>query len=313
VTDPARYAVVVLTYGTPAKTQKLFLRQGEGPDYVMAPGDPDGSNAAVGGADNRSFAKKFSPCNLTDPHKNTSTDFNAMTTPATGLAGVRGGRFVDYPTQAGYFFQWNYSSRAFQPTTPAGAFTNWNSSNYNPGFWNAAADETCPPGYRRPQDGNPSAYNTDEAVAGSEMRQSLWLNPQDNGTSNLDNSAWGYYADGYFDRRQIVTSVDGHGNSAVASPGTKAAYIGRLFFNPSAASGNYNASLFFPAAGSRYYSDGTLHFVGDGGGYLSSTLSPEYREWYPGLRAWYLSFNFEIARQFCSSVTYGFSVRCVRE
>ena len=303
--NPARYAVLVLTYGTPVKMQKLFLRQGEGPDYVMRPGDKNGSDNSVGGVDDRSFARKFSPYNLTDPNGNTQTDFNSMTSTATGLLGADGGRFTDFPTQAGYFFQFNASTRAFHPTTPVGNFANWG-QNQGSAYWNVTADETCPAGYRRPRDGNNTTHNAYGPVAGSEMRQSLWLNPQGgDAVNNLDNSVWGYYADGYFDRRQIVASASDYPNTAVATPGAHVAYVGRLFYNPRESSDNYNASLFFPAAGNRDYSYGTLSYTGYQGVYGSSSSNSS-------LHAWILHVGGDIAQNGVSTRSNGISVRCIR-
>ena len=304
--NPARYAVVVLTYGTPAKKQKIFLRQGEGADYVMRPGDKDGDGNIVGGADNRSFARKFSPYNLVDPNGNTESDFNNMTTAATGLLPVNGGAFADYPTQAGYFFQWNYSRRAFHPTSPM-VITNWYSSSGN-AFWRAGTDETCPAGWRRPQDGNTSlAHNTTGPIEGSEMRQSLWLNPKagladfiDN--SFRDNSIWGYYADGWFDRREIEASF----GPSVSSNTKDVANVGRLFFNPNTTSNSYHASLFFPAAGTRTSYSGGLYDGGFSGYYWSGSSS-----WTDS--AWHLYLDADLAKPGCyRSRSYAMSVRCVR-
>jgi len=303
ITNPARYAVVVLSYGTPAKKQKLFLRQGHGADYVMRPGDKDGISMAVGGAEERSFARKFSPYNLTDPNSNTETDYSAMTSVTTGLLSVNGGVFVDYPTKAGYLFQFNTSTRAFHPTTPTGAFANWNIYNGSE-YWDGGIDETCPTGWRRPQDGNTiSSHNSTGAVAGSEMRQSLWLNPQSGTESSYNNSVWGYYADGYFDRREISASACFYTNTAVNSSNKEVAYIGNIFFNPTT-----NASLFFPAAGRRNFYNGSFDYAGYGGYYLSGSSFSTGAAWI--LRFFGTSAN---ASQHGYVCQYGFAVRCVRQ
>jgi hypothetical protein len=106
-------------------------------------------------------------------------------------------------------------------------------------------NEISPDGYRRPDDGSISGEET-AGTTDSEVRQSLFNHPQSgwNYPNNYtDNSCWGYYADGFFDRCEIE-------NGILVSPENRyIAYIGRLFFNPIAASDHYNASLFFPAAG----------------------------------------------------------------
>ena len=64
--------------------------------------------------------------------------------------------------------------------------------------------------------------------------------------------------------------------------------------------------VFFPAAGRRNGSDGTLDDAGGDGRYWSGS---------PGSsrRAWYLYVNSGYAYQYDGSRTYGFSVRCVRQ
>jgi hypothetical protein len=89
----------------------------------------------------------------------------------------------------------------------------------------------------------------------------------------MDNTAWGYYADGFFDRRPIENARGGNArpSSAVAVTGNGVAYLGRLFFNPLPASERYNASLFFPATGYRNPENGSLTGAGSYGMYWSAT------------------------------------------
>ena len=179
-TFPARYAVIVIYYGPcKSRAQKLFLRQGEGGDYV--PGMASGARWSV---------------------YNVNNNFN----------------FTDFPTKAGYFYQFSSTPTAFAPIGPA------------PGLWPDPSGETtmanvCPTNYIVPT-GGPSSNLTDILTA---------------------SFTWGYYADGYFDRRQIVNSPGNSlTNSAVAVTTNNVAYSGRLFFNVST-----NASIFFPSAGFR--------------------------------------------------------------
>jgi len=215
----------------------------------------------------RPDAVKFSPYNLTVTQGGT---FNAD-------IGIKGGGFTQYPTQTGAYFHWAglVAPRfAWDPFTP-GAVTGWNNLNVT-GFWNAymATHETCPEGYRRPNDGSISAANTIGAVAGSEFRQSLWLNPPtglDGIVGDISNNVTGYYADGFFDRRQIVGApgnYDPGSNSSVSVANAGIAHRGYLFFNP-----NNNASLFFPSAGVRStsYSGGPLQNPGSAALYISSS------------------------------------------
>jgi len=257
-TFPARYGVIVLAYRNYGLLQYLFIRQGEDPDYVMRPEDAmtvpaEGINNPVGpGA--RPAAVKFSPFNLTK-----AGALNAA-------VAVRGGVFTTYPTQAGAYWQWaNSGTNTRYAWSPVGMLTDWDITTPS-GFWNtlSAIHEACPNGYHRANDGSISEYINPGSVSGSEYRQSLWLNPPTGQNSNMDNSVWGYYADGFFDRRQIVESINNAENSTVSYylsnlfdvRNRDIAYIGRLFFNPTT-----NRSLFFPAAGYRttdFVQTGTL-------------------------------------------------------
>lgn len=74
---PARYAVVLLRYGTPAKNQLIFLRQGEEADY-MARG---------------TGAPKWAVYNV----------------------GSAAGTFMSYPSQAGWFKRWTTATTLYAP------------------------------------------------------------------------------------------------------------------------------------------------------------------------------------------------------
>jgi len=254
---PARYAVVLLSYNNGAKMQKMFIRQGEGADYVMRPGD-SGTGVPAG----RPSAVKFVPYDLIDPLKRTPNNYNsAVALPANG------GAFTDFPTKAGYFFIY-CDTKAFAPDIPSGIIGAWTRGNGTKGFWFTNL-EVCPVGYRRATDSaNPTTAQGTGIVAGSEMRQSLWLNPPSDTISNTNNSVWGYYADGYFDRRNPVSSLGLISTpfSAVNTNSIEVAYEGRLFFNPIT-----NASLFFSAGGFRYDNSGQLFNAGGRARYWTST------------------------------------------
>jgi len=237
IVAPARYGLVLLTYGNNKYRQRIWIRQGEDADYLMRPGDPNGAGNAVTG--NRSRAAKFSPYNLTDPNKNTATTYNTVPN-----LGTKGGDFVDYPSKAGYHFQWNGNTKAFHPTNTISGWTTRTGTTWDVIY------ETCPNGYRRFTDTYTTAGN-------SEIRNSLWVSnvvdTKENMTTNLENVLYGYYADGYFDRRQINPAIVGPTTTydltlprAVATPGAEVAYLGMLFYNK-----YNNASLFFPATGFR--------------------------------------------------------------
>ncbi len=321
-TSPARYAVVKLSYAGNTKNQLIFLRQGEGADYVMRPGDKDDSGANVGDTDNRSSAGKFSPYNMTasaaqwaaaNPGGAAMTDYPQLA--------VRGGTFTEYPSQGGAIFQGEALSaggdesdkrRAYNhlsATMPTGISAT--AADYNAFFnldenklWKAATNEICPTGWRRPHDGNPSVLNpgTDGAsgsneIKGSELRQSLHLTPLITNDVNgaVLNSVFGYFADGFFDRR---TAASG----AVDATSVNAGFRGRVFFNPY----SYN-SIFLPCGG--YRNVGAISQVGSRAYYWCSTT--------------FSSTNTPMSCIFVGDAIYGapysqgrqmsFSVRCVKE
>jgi hypothetical protein len=126
--------------------------------------------------------------------------------------------------------------------------------------------EICPKGYtlsygtaanfRRPTDGPTDGtatnvlMNTLAGIQASEFRQSMFQIPQLLSGISTANNVFGYYADGYFDRR-VIANAPGNGgasNSAVSETNNSVAYQGMLIFNPN---GNSQASLFFPATGHR--------------------------------------------------------------
>jgi len=312
---PARYAVLLLSYNKGAKRYKIFIRQGEGDDYLMRPGDP-GTTVNVG---TRSYAVKFSPYNLRDQSGSTPNDWDNATPLGTG-----GGRFTDYPTKAGYFFTFSYT-KAFAPDTPSGTINAWNQTNYNQSstvLWDPSWD-ACPSGYRRPSDGvNNTNTFSKGAIAGSEIRQSLWVNPPTDTLSNSDNSTWGYYADGYFDRMKPVISLGTTptATSAVATGSVNVAYAGRLFFNPTT-----SASLFFPAAGYRFHQKGQLYNAGGRARYWTSSAfefdSQIKDDWFLYLYSntdgiitglYYDGEKSEVAYPSKNSDTSGALVRCVK-
>jgi hypothetical protein len=301
-TYPARYAVVVVTYGPSANTFNLYLRQGQDPDYVWSSSE----KYPYGGSTTRTLAVRFSPYNLT---ASGLTD-GVQSSPVA----VYGGVFTAYPTQTGAFFQWANTTNmryAYHPVTPADALSGWNNSSPS-GFWDALSSthETCPQSYslttgtsvnfRRPNCGSTSAVSGN-TIAESEMWQSLWEVPLGGHGSSTTGSVWGFYADGFFDRRSHTHAAygsDGVDNTAVSIATKDVAYIGRLFYN------RVNMrSLFFPATGSRI-TDGKLILTGTNGDYWSSSR--------PNDRIWSMSISVQQVGLFQGSAYFGSSMRCVR-
>ncbi|MCD8072747.1 MAG: hypothetical protein LUE10_06205, partial [Alistipes sp.] len=257
--DPAtpRYAKVVVN-----GTHEIYIRQGEAADYLMRPEDGTGNNTLA----DRPLAARYAPYNLT------ATEYLNGSNSDYIVLDINGADFTRFPTQTGAHFQWGSptvnSRYAWNPyTSTVVGWTNYTPSDY----WNTISEtvEVCPKGYRRPSDGTTSGIDTDNSAATSEIRQSLNLNPADGYQSYLnDNNVYGYYADGFFDRRPLKTpsGTIPVAYSATSVTGSDIALIGELFFNP-----ENNASLFFPASGYRDPSYTTIMGAGMIGNYWTST------------------------------------------
>ncbi len=300
---PARYAIVQLTIGG-SKAQRIFLRQGEGADYLMSPADPVHSSGLD--SPTRSAARQFSPCNLT------AAALNAK----VSLPNPVGTAFTDYPTQAGAMFQWAsfYTAQqrvAWDPCRQLPQGVAWRADGTGGGYWNhyEAFQETCPDGYRRPNDG---PVNTDwpaTGISGSEVRQSLWYEPVQGGfISGNTNFMWGCYADGYFDRRPMEKVRNTDRFATVVAKGTSgAAYAGGLFYNPSFGGGRYNASIFFPAAGGRQAVNGALSWAGSDACYWTSSTQQSSASY-----SWSYNINpANGARHINANRSIAYPIRCV--
>jgi hypothetical protein len=279
----------------------MALRQGEWADYLMRDGDYGGGALL---SSSRPYAVRFSPYNLT------AGTLDILEVGFNG-AGPNPGIPTAYPTQAGAMFQWANATNiryAWNPNvTGSISSLGWNASY--PGtasdYWTggnnlSATHESCPAPYRRPTDGatNVAVPVSATNVVGSEFRQSLWLHPQTrDGVNSTANAVWGYYADGFFDRRQI--------SSGAVSSGTRdVAYQGQLFYNSAS-----NASLFFPAAGRRDSgTTGALSSLGSGGFYWSSSTAAIS----PTANSWNIELNNGTATLYHNTRSNGFSIRCIR-
>ena len=282
-----RYGQVIVVHNRGVHI--IWVRQGEDTDYLMRVGDAGGVNA-LRTTENAHRIRTFSPFNLTAYVLDAQVGTRAQQANAGWIppAGQTRSRFTDYPSQTGAFFQWASATtssmrRAWNPISNANysttnAYGNWYTDATTP--YLATDNETCPPGFRRPQDG-PNfgdvalANNTQEMVQASEMRQSLFLNPQTGRVNNEANRVVGFYADGFFDRRPITNTDDVNGivKAAIVAAGTvDIALRGTLFFN--AESG---ASLFFPHSG--VIDLWRLILVGYTGSYWSSTQHNARTAW----------------------------------
>ena len=301
---PPRYGVIEVA--TNEGVQKIYVRQGEEADYVMRPDDPNPANAN----NRRPYAVQFSPFNLADPQRGAGggsfTSHNDIL-----LSNIFNSRtFTDYPTQAGYFYQWNAGAgnamKAFHPVNTIQAISAWETGVK--GSWDRTR-EPCPPGYRHPNDSLQSPLT-------SEIRQSFYATPNSEtyGPSHpanitLENAVWGFYGDGFFDRLAVGTSPNAVDQTTVsfnpsnlsAPSNTNIAYAGLLIYNPATA-----ASLFLPSSGIRDgIGGGALTNAGNTGAYW--TNSPNQNNGW----AFYLTpdsfYGYNNAYQ-----SNGASVRCVK-
>lgn len=276
---PARYGLILLSYSNNTKHHRIYVRQGEGDDFLYA---------------DRTYSRKVSPYNLTaqtflDQIEAEKSGADMLDATAYEDIDKTGGEFTftQFPSQAGAHFQGyyladgyrlplekQYKRRAFHPLLPHLPTDSYDYTRQaSPIYWDhLPLDEykLCPTGYHRPNDGytdraQPTSNGQFHANPElSEMQNSLsFRNDGMNGSS--DGLAWGYYADGFFDRRTI------RDNTTVDANKTSVAYIGGLFFNEA----TYH-SIFFPAAGQRvlyqdYSGRDEIGGGGDYGQYLSTS------------------------------------------
>lgn len=321
--QPARYARVLVVSGRVddpldagswsdhfADHKLLYLRQGHEADYVMQPYDPAANVTPFGGM-SRPMARRFSPYNLTAKAFTGTGNTNAWYNVREWGGGTYSEpAFADYPTQAGAFFRWAHTEgvRAYNPSSET--ITPWDDTNTVTDVWDVISNdyESCPPGYRRPSSGGTTEITSlfpTPGSNGSEVLQSLlWVTPpSDHSSQGFDdsNSVWGFYADGWFDRRPLGTQMSSGAvsNTAVSTGSSAVAYIGRLFFNPA-----NRASLFFPVPGSIF--GGQLWETGRGGTYWTSTTSFGDNVIIHRIYDFALGYDFDFR-------TSGNSIRCVKE
>jgi hypothetical protein len=176
-------------------------------------------------------------------------------------------------------------------------------------YWDdiSSFNETCPSGYRRPNDGFTNAVEDGSTPARSEIRQSLYAIPQDADNPGNNNSFYGYYADGFFDRRKIV--YHGTNHDAVSIQNSQIAYVGVLFYNTTD-----NRSLFFPSAGERWptgANGGALIGSGGGADYWSSSSASDQSVNAPNAWSMYVSPGTGTAFQREHDKHSGINIRCV--
>jgi hypothetical protein len=298
----ARYAAVLIVDNSstaPVTSRLLFLRQGHAPDYVMGQGD-DNNGDPITPVDGkkRPMARRVSPYNLTANAFKTdvATEYVSIGRPTES---DYSGGFTDYPSQAGALFKWfyTYNVRAINPTHHSAGY-----DSQTPDAWhhNDFHYETCPPGYHRPSDGRIDLIESGPGLLSrSEMFQSLMSSAEDgpaNNTGNTDNSVWGMYADGFFDRRAISDGVTVGTRSSIACQG-------RLFYNPATL-----GSVFLPASGSLAQTSAPLK-IGEESMYWTTTTS-DTPNWGMTAMSLHISGN-DANRHIDSNKSDAYPVRCV--
>jgi len=276
-----RYGTVLLTYANHNFSQRIWIRQGDDADNISG----------------------------TSPHSDVKwSPYNVGLYDTPGYYG--NGVLVDYPTKAGYFYQWGSSTTGFHPTIPAGAI----GSSYP--YPTGTLPNICPSGYAVPTGG----------LSGLSQIESLTTTLAANGMGGFPadiKMVSGYYADGYFDRRQLVASISSTGtelaNAAVSAGDDQVAYRGTLFYNPTS-----EKSLFLPSSGFRSplfntiptTIDGALIFPGRNTYMWSSTSSGTsgtitYAYSIETSAGWGQSRILINSDGRTSGNRYGFTVRCV--
>lgn len=362
-TNQPKYGVVNLWYQASADVNdkvytQIYVRQGEAADYLMRSGTSGSTfgqrfspyNLTVSTfKNNPSTTARSYQMNYT----NLATEVDFVDYPTQAGAHFQWGLPVANAATG---------RRAYHPTN-ANAGSTWNISGWpqntmsSPPLWDPASGdkyksyyEICPPGYYRPTDGpvNEIAVNSNNytQVYKSEWRMSLFNTPMrgDAGTGTsqmpydptkttevynaviLNEGMYGFYADGFFDRRPIVkrNMINGlyrdQGTvlttyKGVSLDNTEAAYGGTLLFN----TGSSKASIFFPAAGRRWYADGSLEYASETGYYWSSSVAPGWTYKVGGIEygtpfgnIWTMEFNYPTTRPISMNHLFGYSIRCVK-
>ncbi|MDL2319649.1 fimbrillin family protein [Alistipes sp. OttesenSCG-928-B03] len=230
-TTSNRYGVITVSYrilnsdGVTSyeRINYIYVRQGEYADYVFEPTStiPEYLGEASGewmfaGQQRGAAAVRFSPYNLTAPAYKSGSGVAAVT------LSKNGGVAVDYPSQAGAYFKWTDSDNfdtatgtlvpkrySYSPNlsvfpTAAEGWTGYAeefraTNKYVGKYWDNHfnVSETCPPGWRRPNDGktngapavNAPYYHANDPsgtvplgmyvdeIKDSELRMSLFFKP----------------------------------------------------------------------------------------------------------------------------------------
>ncbi|MCD8103083.1 MAG: FimB/Mfa2 family fimbrial subunit [Alistipes sp.] len=307
-----RYGKVTFTDKTTGTSHIIFIRQGEEADYILRAED------RVGWMTARNNVRRFPPYNITSREWKAGWKSGGNSLSDHSLVRTYGGVFTDYPTQAGSYFQFSGSADGdvwgYHPANPAAGnnITGFISTYPSTAsFWTQirSVHEVCPLGYRRPNAGVTSGYSPVSQFLTAELGQSFFHDHLSNVDQFEDDyCTWGFYADGFFDRRRLVDVGDGTDPFyGVYDTGAEynIAYEGMLLWSPFT-----GASLFFPAGG--YRSDtGALLSAGSEVTYWSNTINTGiYPYFFYGVPSKGIAIN--IATPLMSRL-YATPIRCIAE
>lgn len=362
---------VTYAHGNATYTAQLYVRQGEEPDYLMRGGGQSGTsgygakfspyNLTVSTfKNNPNTSLMYYEMNYSNLA--TEVDFVKYPTQAGAhfqwglpVANAAMGRRAYHPTNKnmGSVSPWSVTGwPGYQYFIQLSSFSFWRATS---GVKYEEYYEVCPPGYYRPTDGpldRRAVNSTNDQVYMSDWRMSLFTSPMKGDASwstvnqpfepanapvlytpsVLAEILYGYYADGFFDRRPVMERNMVVGNSRDPSTGsvpagssikykgisldnTEAAYLGTLFFNAST-----KASLFLPSAGRRWYLDGSLEYAGETGYYWASSVAPGWTDTSTGVQngnpygnMWNFEFNYDATKPVSTSHLFGNTIRCVKK
>lgn len=244
--DETRFGAVLLSFNNGAQNYLIFVRQGEEPTEVVGPG-------------------KWAVYNLSDPYRTAAGPANGGTVISDhNLVAPQQSfdkkYFTDYPSQAGYYYQWGvmvnsggYKRYAYHPCAPGieGVISGFPTTIVN--YVYNLADDPCPAGYRLA----PRTYYHNATGGLAQYLTEPVPGESEGSITYMFNSQWGYCADGFYDRHPfddrfgstVAKAKDGVSGNDVATPG-------RVFYNTD----NF-ASVFFPTAGHRNF-EGQIQSLG---------------------------------------------------
>jgi len=346
------------------ETTQLYIRQGEDPDYVIRSGATGTDYGSMFSAYNLTVKNFKNNPNTSEQkyqinYSNLDNEVDFVDYPTQAGALFQWGLPRAYASEGNNAF--HPTNKNF--SAPDWELTSWPRRNMIADeLWGTVGEnigsgtyyEICPDGYYRPADGpiNQTAINSysyASQINQSDWRMSIFQTPMTgdgygSGTTStnpfipsqvteiynpvpLEGIIYGFYADGFFDRRPIQERemLDGMQRASatgqtkkykgVALDNTEAAFKGTLVFNP-----DTKASVFFPSAGRRWLEDGSLEYAGETGFYWSSSVAPGWTNIVNGQEKgspygniWTMQLCYITPSPISMSNLFGSSIRCIKK